>query len=812
MLNALKIAIRRLARAPVFTATALATLALCIAANLTIFAVVDAILIRSLPFPRSDRLVNMYFVYPKLPSAQPGASITNYYERRGKIPALASLSAIDENKTVVGESGSTSIEKLGRITPEFLRTLGVAPFMGRAFTEAEMTYQTDHEAMLSYEYWKSAYGSDPNVIGKTIRMDGDIKKIVGVLPPHFRFLSFQAPVYMPLSTEEAERDVSARHSMGKILIGRLADGATLADAQAQIDSQDAELAPLFPEAKIVADAGTHTVVAPLQADYVASVRPMLVLLQSAAVFLLVIGGVNLVNLLLIRASNRSRELAIRQALGAGSRQMVADVVAETMLLALGGALLGLWVGAVAIRFLSVLGVDQLPLGAEIAFNPRVAAASLVLALLVGAGVAVPISWFNLHSRIALALKSEARGGTAGVSALRLRRCFIIAQVALAFVLLAGAGLLGLSLRRAMAVAPGFRPDHVITGQFNLTWHNYPRLDTFHTFFDRLFEQTAALPGLTAVGAATNIPVIGPADGNAMTVRGYTPPRGGTSLLVHDNITVAGDYFAAMGIPLVMGRFLQPSDATGDQFTCVVDETLARIYWPDGDALGREIYRGTSPGPDEKTYTIVGVVGAVKQSSLTEKTGRGTVYFPYSRQFSRQYYLVARSSLAPEAVAGMLVEAVRAADADVALTQLRTMELRVSDSLSTRRSPALMAAVFAASALLLATLGLYGVMAYAVAQRTREFGVRIALGARGRDVLGMVFLEGVRLAALGLAVGAGLSLLLTRYLASQLYDVRPNDPGALVGVAVLIAAVVSVACLLPARRATKVDPMVALRAE
>jgi putative ABC transport system permease protein len=811
-MNTLRIAIRRLVRAPVFTATALATLALCIGANLTIFAVVDAILIRSLPFPQPDRLVTMYFVYPKLPSALPGASVTNYYERRGKIPAVASLSAIDENKTVVGESGSTSIEMLGRITPEFFKTLGVVPFMGRAFTEEEMTYQTDHEAMLSYEYWKSAYGSDPNVIGMTIRMDGDPKKIVGVLPPHFRFLSFQAPVYMPLSTEEAERNVGARHSLGKILIGRLADGATLADAQAQVDAQDAALAPLFGDAKVVAEAGTHTVVAPLRADYVASVRPMLVLLQAAAVFLLVIGGVNLVNLLLIRASNRSRELAIRQALGASRREVVADVVAETMLLSLCGALLGLWLGAVAVRFLGVLGVDQLPLGAEVSFNPRVAVASLVLALLVGAAVAVPISWFNLHSRLAVALKSETRGGTAGVSASRLRRAFIVAQVALAFVLLTGASLLGLSLRRAMAVAPGFRPDHVITGQFNLTWHGYPELNTFHKFFDRLFEQTAALPGVTAVGATTAIPVAGSSGGDVISVRGYTPPAGGTDLLVHDDISVAGDYFAAMGIPLVRGRFLQPQDATGDQLTCVVDETFARQYWPDGNAVGKEIFRGTHPDPDEKYVTIVGVVGTVKQSALTEKAGRGSVYFPFSRGYFRQYYLVARTSLAPEAVANTLIKAVRAADPDVPLTRLRTMELRVSDSLSARRSPALMAAVFAASALLLATLGLYGVMAYAVAQRTREFGVRIALGARSHDVLGMVFLEGVRLAGIGLGAGVILSLILTRYMASELYDVRSNDPGALAGVALIIAAVVSVACLLPARRATKVDPMVALRAE
>ncbi|HEY3754620.1 MAG TPA: ABC transporter permease [Opitutaceae bacterium] len=811
MLTVLRIAFRRLANAPVFTSTAVATLAICIAANLTIFAVVDALFIRSLPFPHADRLVTMYYLYPKMPSAVPGASITNYYERRGKIPAIQSLSAINENTSVIGESGSTSIEELGRVTPEFFRTLGVPLFLGRAFSEAEMTYLTDHEAIISYEYWRSAYGSDPSVIGKIIRMDGDRKKIVGVLPPRFRFLSFRAPVYMPLSTEESERNVGARHAVGTILIGRLAPGATLAQAQAQIDGLDAALAPLFPDAKLIAEAGTHTVVAPLQSDFVASVRPMFILLQAAAIFLLAIGGANLVNLLLIRASNRSREIAIRQALGAGRRQIIADVVAETMLLSLGGALAGLWLGAVAIHFLGLLGADQLPLGAEITFNPRVAEASLLLAALVGVGIAIPGVWFNLQNRLAVALNAQTRGGTSGSTALRLRRCFIVSQVALSFVLLAGAGLLGLSLRRAMAVAPGFRADHVITGQFNLTWHGYPVLDSFHKFFDRLSDQTAALPGITAVGAATAIPV-GPSGSNVMTVRGYAPKGGEAAFLVHDAVDVAGDYFAAMGIPLVSGRFLRPSDSAGKELTCVVDEAFARQYWPDGSAIGKELSQGVQRGPNVEYFRIVGVVGTVKQSNLTERKSRGTVYFPYGRDYARQYYLVARTSLAPEFVANMLIQAVRATDADVPLTHLRTMELRLSDSLSGRRSPALMAGIFAAAALLLAAVGLYGVMAYAVAQRIREFGVRMALGAQSLDVLRLVFLEGVRLAGIGLAVGLVLALVLTRFLASDLYGVRPNDPLALAGVAVLISLVVCFACLLPARRATKVDPMVALRAE
>ncbi len=812
MFTELKIALRRLAKSPVFTATALATLALCIGANLTIFAVVDAILIRALPFPQADKLVTLYYVYPKLPSASPGASITNYYERRGKIPALASLAEIDENSTVIGDSGSTTIEKLGRVTPEFFSTLGVRPLLGRPFADADMTYQTDHVAILSHEYWQSHYNADPGVLGKRIRMDGDQKVIVGVLPEHFRFLSFQAPVYMPLSSEEGERNVNARHSVGKIQIARLAAGATLADAQAQVDARDAALAPEFPEAKLVAEAGTHTVVAPLQADYVASIRPTLILLQAAALFLLLIGCVNLVNLLLIRASNRSREMAIRQALGAGRRQIIRDVMTETMTLTVAGALLGLWVGEMGVRFLGTLGVDRLPLGAEVVFNGRLAVAAVLGAVGIGAAVAVPIAWFNLHGGLAPALKSETRGGTASSAALRLRRGFIVAQIALAFVLLTGAGLLGLSLRRAMAVAPGFRPDHVITGQFNLTWNNYHEKDTFHKFFDRLFEGTAKLPGIVAVGAATYLPVSGPAGGDVMTVKGYVPTREDNGLLVHDEIAVAGDYFAAMGIPLVSGRFLEAQDAGGEQLTCVVDEAFANHYWPGGSALGKDVYDGTSPAADAKYFRIVGVVGSVKQSGLTEKAGRGALYLPYSRLYARQYVLVARTSLAPEAVANTLVRAVREADSDVPLTNLRTMEVRVSDSLATRRSPALMAAIFAASALLLATIGLYGVMAYAVAQRTREFGVRIALGARDLDVLRLVFVEGIRLAAVGLSIGVVLSLLLTRYMASQLYEVKSDDPLALGGVAAVIAVVVSVACLLPARRATRVDPMVALRSE
>jgi predicted permease len=811
MLTELRIAARRLWNTPAFTATALATLALCIGANLAIFAVVDAILIRPLPFPRSDRLVTLFYVYPRLPTATDGASLTNYYERRGRIPALASLAEISTDTSVIGETGATSIENLGRVTPEFFRTLGITPFMGRTFREDEMTYQSDHVAMLSYEFWKTHFDADPQVLGKSIRMDGIDRRIVGVLPRAFRFLSFKAPVFMPLSSEEGERNVNARHSVGKVLFGRLADGATLADVRAQIDALDTALAPLFADAKIIADSGCHTVVAPLQSDHVASVRPTLLSLQGGALLLLAIGGVNLVNLLLIRASNRSRELAIRQALGAGQCHIVREAMTETLLLTTMGSLLGLLVGSAGIRLLVVLGAERLPLGADIAFNGTVACMAFLGALGIGGAVGLPVAWISLRGRLATALQSESRGGTAGRGAQRLRQGFIVAQVALAFILLTGAGLLGLSLKRAMEVRPGFRPDHIITGRFNLTWNAYHDGKSFSAFFNRLHEKASALPGVSAMGSATTVPVVGRAGGDVVTVSGYAPKTGET-VLVHDIIAVEGDYFRTLGIPLRAGRFLRPEDETWDNHVCVVDETFARHYWPGENAVGKQVYRGTREDARDGLFTIVGVVGAVKQDTLTDPKSRGTLYYPYTEYFSRNYFLVVRSPLPAESLAPELEKLIRSIDPDMPLTDLRTMELRIDDSLMTRRSPALMAAIFAATALLLATIGLYGVMAYAVAQRTKEFGVRMALGAQARDVLRLVFTQGARLAAIGLVIGALGASVLTGYMASLLYGVKAHDPLAFAGVAALLAAVAAVACLLPARRATRVDPMIALRAE
>lgn len=811
MLSPLRFALRSLAKTPTFTVTALATLALCIGANLALFAMLDAVLLRPLPYPDAGRLVTLYHSYAKASVTRELASLNTYYERRGQLPAFSSLAAISQSTAIVGETGATTLENAGRVTPEFFATLGVELFMGRAFTDAEMTYQTDHVAIISHEFWRNRYNSDPAILSRSVRIAGIPRRIVGVLPPNFRFLSFSAPVYSPLSSEDSERNLRARHSNSVMQLARLAPGATLADAQAQVDAHDAAHAAEYPDAKMVADAGFRTHVAGLHADHVASARPMLLLLQGAALFLLVIGGVNLANLLLIRASGRAREMAIRKALGASAGHIVREVMTEILVLTTTGSLAGLLVGAFGIDLLVALGAKRLPLGAQIAMDGRLAAAAVLGGIATGCLVALPIIWVNLRGRPAATLQGESRRGTASRATLRLRQSFIVAQIALAFVLLTGAGLLGISLRRVMAVSPGFQPENVITGRFSLPWSGYHDLSSFHLFFDRLAEKSRAVPGVIAVGAVSNLPLNGVGNASAMVVPGYTP-KAGESVVTHDQLGVAGDYFAAMGIPLEAGRYLDASDLTLDRLHCVVDAAFARRYWPEGGAVGRQIYRDSTIVPEDKPYTIVGVVGTVKQQGLTEAAPLGTVYFPYSHVRLRDYYLVARTSLLPDTLTPALVALVRAIDPELPLTDLRSMDGRIGRSLAANRTPALLAGIFAGTALLLATLGLYGVMSYTVAQRTSEFGIRLALGAQRIDVLRLVFGQGVRLTALGLGLGLLGALLLTGAMSSLLYGVGANDPFALAGVAVLLALVATVACLLPARRATKVDPMVALRAE
>jgi predicted permease len=805
----LSYAVRLLRKTPGFTATALLTLSVCLGANLTIFAVIDSVLLRPLPFPDSNKLVTIFNTYPKAGVDRDGSSLTNYYERRDHIPAFISLSIYAYSTEIIGDPGSTAREQTVRMSPDFFATLGLGPAIGRTFTDDETTSETDHVAILSDTYWRQRFNADPNVIGKQIRVNSVPRTVIGVLPPTFRFLSADTRLFLPLASRPEDRVPSRRHSGGNVIqmIARLKPDATLAQAQSQLDAQNATLELDDPQAKMIADAGFRSLIVPLHADHVAVIRPTLLLLQAGAMALLLIGAVNLVNLLLVRASSRVKELAVRQALGASRAYLVSEVIVETTLLTIVGGVLGLAVGAGGIDLLRSLGADRLPLGTRIAFDARLALVGLVAAIIMGVVFAVPIAWFNLRRHLGNALQSESRAGTSGRAAQRMRHGFIVSQIALAFMLLAGAGLLGLSLERAMAISPGFQSDHVLAGQILLPWATYP--DTTRlTFVESLMDNLGHMPGVLSAGVVSNVPFSGKSGKSAATVMGHVR-RPGESARGHYSYGVAGDYFRAMGFSLRSGRFLTADDSRRSERVCVVDEDFARYYWPNASAIGQRLWDGSEAGKDTEAFTVVGVVGGAKQAGLTEDEAQGAIYFPYAFRIDDSFFVAVRTSLPPESLGLALQKEVRQIDPDIPVNDLRSMDTRITDSLSARRSPALLAGLFSAIALLLTAIGTYGVLSYAVAQRRREIGLRMALGAQPRQIRIQFLSLALRLLASGTILGVMGAWLTGQAIQAVLFHVQPLNLAILAGAACLMGVVSLAACLLPSQRAARISPMEAL---
>jgi predicted permease len=806
----LRYSVRTLRKSAGFTATALLTLAVCLGANLTIFAVIDAILVRALPFLDAGRLVTMYNTYPKAGVERDGSSLTNYYERRGRIPAFSSLSIYRYSTSILGEPGATERKPVMLVSPDFFTTLGADPAFGRIFTDAETTYQTDDVAIVSDAYWKEYLNADPQVIGRKIPADGHLRAVIGVLPPGFRFLSSKAQLYFPLASRPEDRSPAQRHSGGNViqLIARLKPGASLAQAQSQIDAQNLALERDDPKAKMMADAGFRTLVVPLRADQVATIRPTLLLLEAGVLVLLAIGAVNLVNLLLIRASGRSKEIAVRQALGASRTHVVTEAVVETTLLTLTGGLLALAMGAGGIRLMAALGANRLPLGTEIHFDARLAMVAFAAAVILGVVLAAPIAWFSIRLQPSDGLQSEARGGTAGRAAQTVRHSFVVAQIALAFVLLTGTGLLGLSLKHAMDVSPGFRSDHVITGQISLVGSAYRSPEAGLAFTERLVGELGHQPGIVSVGVVNNIPFSGANGKSAATALGYVlrhgqSPRGSYSY------GVAGDYFSAMGFSLREGRFLTGADSRRGARVCVVDRNFARYYWPNTSALGHRLFQGSEVGSDAQAFTVVGVVGSIKQSGLTDDSAQGAVYYPYIYRPESNIFVAVRGSVQPDSLQTALRTSARRLDPELAVADIQTMDNRIADSLVGRRSPAVLAGAFSAIALLLIAIGTYGVLSYAVAQRRREIGVRMALGARPQQIGGQFLWLALRLLAAGTILGIIGAWITGQAMRAVLFHVPARSPAILIGSAAVIAAISFFACLLPARRAARISPIQAL---
>jgi predicted permease len=812
-LRELSYAARLLRKTPGFTATALLTLAVCLGANLTIFAVIDSVLLRPLPFPEPDRLMTIFNTYPKAGVERDGSSLTNYYERRGHISAFTSLAIYRYGTEIIGEAGSTERDQTMRVSPDFFSTLGLGPVIGRSFTDQETTSQTDDVAILSDTFWRQRYNADPNVIGRQIRVNSVPRTVIGVLPPAFRFLSSDARLFLPLASRAEERTPLQRHSGGNVtqMIARLKPGATLTQAQSQVDAQNATLEADDPQAKMIADAGFRSIVVSLHADHVAAIRPTLLLLQAGAIAVLLIGAVNLVNLLLVRASGRVKELAVRQALGASRGYVVSEVVVETTLLTLVGGLLGLAIGAGGIHLLGVLGADRLPLGGRIAFDARLALVALVAAIIMGIVFAAPSAWFNLRRHLGSALQSESRGGTSGRAARILRHSFIVSQIALAFMLLAGAGLLGLSLQHAMAVSPGFQSDHILAGHILLPWADYPDGTARLKFVESSMDKIGRLPGVLSAGVVNNVPFSGNSGKSSATVMGHVL-RPGESTRGHYSYGVGGDYFRAMGFSLRAGRFLTPADSHSSERVCVVDEDFARYYWPKAGAIGQRLWEGSEAGKDAEAFTVVGVVGGAKQAGLTEEEAQGAIYYPYVFRIGDSVFVAVRTSLPPESLALALQKVVRQIDPDIPVNDLRSMETRIADSLVARRSPALLAGLFSGIALLLTAIGTYGVLSYAVAQRRREIGLRMALGAQPGQIRRQFFYLSLRLLTAGVILGVIGAWLTGQAMQAVLFHVPALNLSILAGTVCVMGVVSLVACLLPSQRAARISPMEALAEE
>ncbi|HEY1847650.1 MAG TPA: ABC transporter permease [Opitutaceae bacterium] len=807
----MRLAVRRLLGTPGFSITAVVTFAICLGANLTIFAVVDAILLRPLPFPDSDRLMMVYNSYPGAGLQHAGASLPNYFERRGAIRAFSSVALYQEASLTVGDTGSPRRVPMSRVTSDFFSTLGVPLAMGKMFTEANYPYGADQVAVLTDEFWRTQFNADPNVVGRTFLNDGLTVTVVGVLPRGFRFLSSRAEFYRPAAHDKDDRLPRNRHNEGGEMVARLAPGFTAADAQEQMNAFNNQQMRDDPYAAQVKPMGYTTVVTGLHQDFVHSVRPMLLLVQCGVLFLLLIGCVNLANLVLVRAGGRSREFAIRQALGAGRRHLFLDALAETTLLSLAGALCGLLLGGWGIELMRSLGTGDLPLGELVRFDWRVVAAALGAALAVGWILAAAAVLVDRGGGSDSGLRTGSRGGTSTRSTQWLRHGFIVGQVALTFVLLAAAGLLVVSLRHVLDEPAGFNPSNILSGQIALPWKSYKDGPSRLAFVERMLPAIRALPGVEQVSINTALPFTNAAAQSGVAIEGITGGPGQT-IRTHEIAAVSSGYWQMMGIRLLRGRLLADADNHCSVHVCVVDEAFAERYWPKGDALGHRLTPFDAIFRPDQADTIVGVVSSARQNDLAEPKGVGLVYLPFSLSGASFLDLAVRTRLPVAAMAPMIRKAVLQLDPDLPISDLRAMQSRIDDSLVTRRSPTILAGIFSGVALLLAAVGTYGVLSYAVSQRRREIGVRMALGAQPRQVRNQFLGMGLGLLAAGVLLGTVGAWGASRAMQSVLYGVPALPAPILIGAATMLGAVAITACLLPARRASKVDPMVALQAE
>lgn len=813
----LRMATRMLAKDKAFGVTAALTLAICIGANTALFAVVYNVLLRPLPVPEPERILLMSNLYPKAGATDSSNSgVPDYYDRLRDVTAFEEQALFNTSSAAIGQDGLPTRIRVANVTPSFFRVVKVAPVLGRPFTEQEGEPGNEKKVVLSQALWRSQFGGDPAAVGRELRLDGQPYSVVGVMPAGFEALDPGVMLWRPLAFTPQQKSDEQRHSNNFWNVGRLKPGATLEQAQAQVDALNAANLERFAQYKeLLLNAGFRTAVVPLQEHLVRHVKPTLLLLWGGALFVLLIGSVNVANLALVRARSRLRELATRLALGAGHAQVARQLVVEGVLLTLAAAGLGLLLAKAALRSLGALNLEELPYGSEIGLGGEVVVFTLLLASAIGVAIGlIPVAGV-LPKNLALVLREEGRASSGGRGVRALRRSLVVAQVGFTFVLLVGAGLLFASFQKVLEVDPGFVAERVLTASVSLPRSRYADEAALRAFTDEALRRVRALPGVVSAGATDAIPFGGRHDDSVIIAEGYQM-RPGESVISPTSVDVTPGYFETTGVKLLRGRFFQDSDTAASLPVLIVDEKLAGRFWPGQDPVGRRMYRPTDINDllavTDKTVflTVVGVVRDVKLSDITEgEKTVGTYYYPMQQDVSRLVTFAVKTAGRPESLGNSLRQAVASLDPELPVFDMKTLEQRSAVALLNRRSPAMLSLVFGAVALLLSAVGIYGVLAYLVAQRSREIGIRIALGSSAGAIFELVLREGLLLAGLGFVFGALGALALRRSLDSLLFGVRATDPLVLGGMAALLAFVSILACVLPARRATRIDPTIVL---
>jgi putative ABC transport system permease protein len=793
--------IRSLLKHPGFAAVAVITLALGIGANTAIFSVVNAVLLRPLPFDDPERIVWLWDTLPQLPIAP--ASLPEFLDWKEQNRSFEHLAAFQSGSMFLDAGDGTEDTRVGLVTPEMFSVFHVSPVLGRTFSDEATLPGRYRVAVLSHSMWQNRFGSDLNVLGRTIQLSGAAYTIIGVMPAGFSYPD-RAELWRPLQIDPAKLDRGPHYLH---IVGRLKSGVTLAQAQADMSALAGRLAQQYPEKT----AGHGVKLERLTDVIVGDISLALFVLLGAVGFVLLIACANLANLMLARVGARQKEIAVRTALGASRLRIVRQLLTESILLAVSGGAAGLLLATWAVSWLVSLSADTIPRVHEISVDPRVAGFTLLISvatgLLFGLAPALQVSRPDLTD----ALKESGRT-TAGHRRNRLRSALVVSEVALSLVLLVGAGLMIRSFARLNQVDPGFSPAGVLTLGVTLLNSKYPKDEQVAQLYSQILERAATTPGVLSVGAISDLPLSGSNTSDNFTIEGRPAIAKEAEPLTEYRV-VTPRYFETMGIPFLSGRDFVESDTRQSPNVVVINDAFARRHFAGENPLG---HRLKLQGQERDPFLIVGVVGNVRDLGLAEQpTPEAYVPFlqdPLSQTYQRSMTIVARTKSDPRDVAGSLRSALTSIDKGLPVYAIKPMTEYLRDSLSRRRFSLVLLSVFGGVALTLAAVGIYGVISYGVTQRTHEMGIRMALGAQSRDVLKLVVRQAMMLVLGGVAIGLLASLALTRLLKSLLFNVGVTDPLTFAVIALLMTLIALLACLIPARRATKVDPLVALRYE